>query len=393
MPRGRTVLALLSIALFARPGVAEEAPWQDLPRLLSIRVEAPPVVDGHGREAAWADAPIAMVGASPVLHVKSVHTEDRFFLWAAWDDDQEDGADAPVRDTILVLFGQPGGGPPFDGLGLRVWTAGLAASPDLVVRRTKRGWAMELDRPLAPASATDLALDVRTEPLLGLTTGSPERGTGNGGSGTLRVTFARAGRRRAFEADAVGTLPSGFRADRTGPGPPGTWVVVAGEDRPGGQVVAQTSTDATPGRFPVLVLEGMGVGLGAPRAPSRDAFVAARFRAEAGAVDQAAGLVVRYQDPDNYYVVRANALEDNVRLYRVMGGVRELFAGVDVPVTSDAWHELALEVRGTHFRVMYEGRRLFEADDDALTRPGRAGLWTKADSVTWFDDVTCLELY
>jgi hypothetical protein len=105
-------------------------------------------------------------------------------------------------------------------------------------------------------------------------------------------------------------------------------------------------------------------------------------------VDQAAGLAVRLVDRNNYYIVRANALENNVRLYRVVAGKREQFAGANVKVTVRQWHTLTLRARGNQFTVSFDGKELFAAKDDRFGSPGKVAFWTKADSVTRFDRLT-----
>ena len=120
-----------------------------------------------------------------------------------------------------------------------------------------------------------------------------------------------------FDASAVGTLPTGFSSAVTGGGGPASWMVVEDFTAPsGGKVLAQTSTDKTSFRFPLCVYDGF-------TAP--DVTVSVSFKPVSGTVDQAAGLVARYRDKDNYYVVRANALENNVRLYKVERGNRKQF--------------------------------------------------------------------
>jgi hypothetical protein len=103
--------------------------------------------------------------------------------------------------------------------------------------------------------------------------------------------------------------------------------------------------------------------------------------------NRAAGIAVRLRDRDNYYVVRANALEDNVRLYRVIDGQRIQFAGVSVKVPSGTWQELRLKLQGSRFEVFLEGKSLYSANDATLPGDGRIALWTKSDSVTHFDDL------
>ena len=183
-----------------------------------------------------------------------------------------------------------------------------------------------------------------------------------------------------FDATTVGELPAGFSTAVTGGGGPAVWRVVEDAGAPsGGKVLAQTSTDKTSSRFPLCIYEGL---------TAADVEVSVRFKPVSGTVDQAAGLVARYRDKDNYYIVRANALEHNVRLYKVERGKRTQFAGVDVKVPANQWQTLMLEVKGTHSRVFLNDILLFEADDRTFRDAGKVGLWTKADSVTYFDDLT-----
>jgi hypothetical protein len=96
---------------------------------------------------------------------------------------------------------------------------------------------------------------------------------------------------------------------------------------------------------------------------------------------------VRLKDANNYYIARANALEGNVRLYKVVGGKRSQFAGKDVAVPSSKWQTLGLGVQGDRLEVRLDGKLLFEARDQTFKDAGKVGLWTKADSVTYFDDL------
>jgi hypothetical protein len=183
-----------------------------------------------------------------------------------------------------------------------------------------------------------------------------------------------------FELAAVGELPAGFSTTLMGGGGPAAWRVIEYASAPsGGKVLAQTSTDKTSARFPLCIYE---------RLTAADVEVSVRFKPVSGTVDQAAGLVARYRDKDNYYIVRANALENNVRLYKVERGKRTQFAGMDVKVPAKVWQTLTLEVKGTHFRVRLNDTLLFEADDRTFRDAGKVGLWTKADSVSYFDDLT-----
>lgn len=190
-----------------------------------------------------------------------------------------------------------------------------------------------------------------------------------------------------FEQGAAGCAPAGFTPALTGQGRPGTWVVTRASDAPSGQqVLAQTDADRTSYRFPVIVADGVSVA---------DVDLSVRFKTVSGEKDAAAGLVWRYRDADNYYIVRANALEDNVVLYKVEDGKRTDLPlkgkgrtyGVDVKVTPRAWHTLRVVAAGPVFKVSLDGVQLFEVEDDTFRGAGRVGLWTKADSVTWFDDL------
>lgn len=185
-----------------------------------------------------------------------------------------------------------------------------------------------------------------------------------------------------FETSAVDTTPADFSTALTGGGGPVSWVIQADPTAPsGGKVLAQTSTDTTDYRFPLCIYE---------KVTAKDVEVAVQFKAVAGRVDQAAGLVARFQDQNNYYITRANALENNVRLYKVVYGKRRQFAGATVHVSSGAWHRLKLVVQGTHFTIFFDDKLVLEATDKTFKDSGKVGLWTKADSVTSFDNLSII---
>jgi len=182
-----------------------------------------------------------------------------------------------------------------------------------------------------------------------------------------------------FDKFEMGRVPAGFLTTLTGGGGPVSWVIQEDPTAPSrGKVLAQTSADKTDYRFPICIYD---------KFTAKDVEASVQFKAVSGKVDQAAGLVARFKDKDNYYVVRANALEDNVRLYEVVGGKRRQFAGASVKVSSSKWHSLKLAVKGEHLEVFFDGKRLFEADDETFKEAGKVGLWTKSDSVTYFDDL------
>jgi hypothetical protein len=126
--------------------------------------------------------------------------------------------------------------------------------------------------------------------------------------------------------------------------------------------------------------------------PSRASGFVLRFKPVTGTVDQAGGIAVRLQTPDDYYVVRANALEDNVRFYRVVKGKREQLASANVKVSPNSWHTLALRAEDDLFTVSYDGKELFAARDATFADAGKVALWTKADSVTYFDTIAITPL-
>ena len=186
-------------------------------------------------------------------------------------------------------------------------------------------------------------------------------------------------RSRTFDDEAVGSPPVGFSFARTGSGALGRWVVRAEAGAPSGaNVLAQIDADGTDYRFPVAVLDEPAL---------RDARVSVRCRTVSGRVDQACGLVARYRDENNYYLTRANALEDNVRLYTVVDGQRRQLASWSGRVTPNAWHEYRLELRGDHLEVFWDGQRVLDQRDATFGEAGHVGVWTKADSVTSFDDL------
>src|SRR5712692_6438920 len=182
-----------------------------------------------------------------------------------------------------------------------------------------------------------------------------------------------------FDSDTPGQLPAKFHGAKTGGGTQEKWTVTADPSAPSKpNVVAQTSTDQTDYRFPLLISD---------EGSFQDLDLSVKFKAVSGSIDRAGGLVFRLKDPNNYYIVRANALENNYRLYHVVNGRRSQFAGANLKVTSGEWHELRVEAAGNKITCYYDGNKKIEATDDTFKDAGKVGLWTKADSVTYFDDL------
>lgn len=192
-----------------------------------------------------------------------------------------------------------------------------------------------------------------------------------------------------FEAESPGNLPRGWTVAMTHDGGAPRWEIVRDESAPSPPyVLAQLSQDRTAGRFPLAIWD---------RAFVLDGTVSVAFKTVDGVVDQAAGIVWRYQDPNNYYIVRANALEENVVLYKVENGVRQSIApkglpsrsyGVKHDISRGRWNTLKIQFQAGSFTVFLNGERLFETEDQTFTKAGKTGLWTKADSVTYFDEFT-----
>jgi hypothetical protein len=178
-----------------------------------------------------------------------------------------------------------------------------------------------------------------------------------------------------FADTAVGSKPKDFEF-ATGGGPTPNWEIVVDSTAAGGKALAQTSKDTTDYRFPLAIYTP---------AVLANVEVTVRFKPVAGSVDQAGGVVVRFADPNNYYIARANALEDNIRFYRVIKGNRQQLGGFNGKVKSGEWRTLTLRAEGENFTVSSDGQQLFTVSDKTFPGPGKIGLWTKADSVTYFD--------
>ena len=178
-----------------------------------------------------------------------------------------------------------------------------------------------------------------------------------------------------FDADRAGAPPAGWACGSTGGGTP-KWTIAADADAASGRYVLKQSGKAP---FPWCIKQGTALA---------DGIVEVKFKPLAGREDQAGGVVWRWKDGDNYYVARANALENNVSLYYTEGGRRQTIKYVDAPVAPNAWHTLRAEFVGTQIRVMLDGKRYIDLNDSHIGGPGAVGVWTKADSVTVFDDFT-----
>jgi hypothetical protein len=183
----------------------------------------------------------------------------------------------------------------------------------------------------------------------------------------------------SFDKERTEDPPAGFDFFKTG-GKAGKWIVKAEPVAPTApNVLAQLDDDRTPER----------VALAVAREPVlRDAVVSVRCRTVSGKVEQACGVVLRFTDEKNYYLARVNALDKDVALYAVRDGKRKALGGWKGATIGSVWHELKLEAREEQLRVSWDGTQVWEAKDTSLVDAGRAGVWTRADSVTEFDDLT-----
>jgi len=175
----------------------------------------------------------------------------------------------------------------------------------------------------------------------------------------------------SFEADSPGQPPSGWMCGATGRGTP-KWTV---EADPSASVNSRVLKQSGAAAFPWCVKADSA---------ATDGWVEVRFRALSGREDQAGGVVWRWKDADNYYVARANALENNVSLYYTERGSRKTIKYVNAPVAASSWHTLRVDFAGTRVGVSLDGKRYIEVDDAHIPGSGKVGVWTKADSVTEF---------
>ncbi len=181
----------------------------------------------------------------------------------------------------------------------------------------------------------------------------------------LRSDADRSAPFRVFSADG----PEGHAAkvgvltDPTAPSPP--------------NVLAQHSKENSDEQFNLAVVEDSDY---------QDLELEVRFKAVEGAEDQGGGLIWRYQDPDNYYIARANPLENNFSIYSVVEGSRRPFKSANITVASGTWHTMRIVAKGDQMECFYDGKKYLEIRSTTFRR-GKIGLWTKADAVTYFDDL------
>ncbi len=176
-----------------------------------------------------------------------------------------------------------------------------------------------------------------------------------------------------FDDVTPGAPPPGWTATKTGSGE-AKWTVERDASAPSRPNVLKQGGEAD---YPVCIKNEPSI---------KDGYVEVKFKPVAGKEDQAGGVIWRAQDADNYYVARANALEDNVTIYYTVKGRRTEKKRVEMKVAANEWHTLRVDFEGNRFKVRLDGKPALEWDDDTFKNAGKVGVWTKADSVTLFDD-------
>ncbi len=176
-----------------------------------------------------------------------------------------------------------------------------------------------------------------------------------------------------FDDAKVGEAPAGWTATKTGKGE-AKWTIEKDDSAPSKPNVLKQSGVAT---YPVALKDDTSL---------KDGYVEVKFKPISGKEDQAGGVVWRAKDWDNYYIARANALEDNVTIYHTVKGKRTEKKRTNMKVASNEWHTLRVDFSGNHFTVAFDGKKAIEWEDETFTDGGMVGVWTKADSVTLFDD-------
>jgi hypothetical protein len=190
---------------------------------------------------------------------------------------------------------------------------------------------------------------------------------------TIFATTAAFAETINFDTDKPGALPSGWQQGVTGKGTP-KWAVQTDGGAPSKPNVLQQSGSGT---FPWCVM---------PKTAVENGFVEVRFKSISGREDQAGGVIWRCKDADNYYIARANALEDNVCIYHTVNGRRVEKKRINTKVAAGKWHTFRVDFKDNYFVVTFDGKKAFGWKDDTFKDAGKVGLWTKADSTTLFDD-------
>ncbi len=177
-----------------------------------------------------------------------------------------------------------------------------------------------------------------------------------------------------FDSCKTSDIPAEWFSAVTGNNTAGHWKLITNSEN---KLVAQTSSSGSGYLFNLLVLK---------QDEPKDLILSVNIKAISGKEDQGGGLVWRYQDADNYYITRANPLENNFRLYKVINGNRKRLKSYSLPVTTNVWHNITVSHSSCTIKCYFDGQLFLQSTDSTINKTGKAGLWTKADAVTFFDD-------
>lgn len=395
---GLSVLVLLP----GSPSRAEEpvltlAPG--VPTLVVVPASTPLSVDGVTDEAAWAGAPrlvLALSSSGPgsvpgnappgSMEISAVAAEAGSALSVAFSDATYDvtrlAADALQVTGARVLLGVGDETKPIPALAGASWSACPEGAWQDRLAPSRLAWSRgrwsgevpsRLEGPFVAVAVTD-----------------PRRGRAQ--SPWMQRLVGRAPTRADFEGEAPGSAPAGLEPALAGQGAPPAWVV---REEPGlargKRVLVQESQDRANDRFPIATLKAFAAA---------DVDLSVRFQARDGFKDRGAGLIWRVKDAQNHYILRANALEQNVVLYKMEDGLRvdlppvghEADYGTHAEFAPEAWHTLRVTAVGERFQAYLDGRLLFEVVDKTFAAAGGVGVWTKSDSVMAFDDLVAVPL-
>ena len=178
-----------------------------------------------------------------------------------------------------------------------------------------------------------------------------------------------------FDTDEVGKMPAGWSNYVTGKGSLGKWEI---RQDNGNQVLAQVSQENFGYHFDVVVWD---------ESDYQNLEITVKFKGVKGEEDQGGGPVWRYLDADNYYIARANPLENNYRVYKVVDGSRKQLASATIDIPTGEWHIIKIRMEANHIECFYDGKKYLDVTDETFKDSGKVGLWTKADAFTFFDDL------
>jgi hypothetical protein len=181
-----------------------------------------------------------------------------------------------------------------------------------------------------------------------------------------------------FDRLPVGAAPPGWTVAMTHPGPPPKWEVRKDQTAPTQPYVLAQVSQSSGTRYPLAILDAVMF---------RDGDVSVRIKPVGGGSERAGGLVWRYRDPLNYYVVRANAADKTVTVFRVQNGqAYPILPAVKYEIAANNWNILKITARGPKFQVYVDHRRILEGQDTTFNGPGKVGLCTVDESEVYFDD-------